>query len=408
MSRSNAPGQKPRRPRFALGFALGALSSLALTAGLAASFGVRVEVGEAQAHGLERKGFDEAVNAVLDRYVEPIEPGEVMARGLKHMVSGLDPHSHYLTADERKALEQRRQAGATAGLALHFERDAGGTRITVGAVVPGSAAEGAGVRAGDRLLEIDGRGVGDLLNQAEAEAALAGPPGSKVQVRVQRAHDPAPRDFALELRATPARPAVEGHLVDARAGSGKVAVLEIHGFRRGTGDAVKRELARLRQVGGDLGGIVIDLRGNPGGDVSEAPIVADLFVAGGVLTRTRGRGGRVLREEKAHPVGTDSSTPLVVLQDRYSASASELLSVALKEHGRARVVGQRSYGKGTVQEVVGLRDGSVLTFTVARYYSPQDHRIDGVGVAPDVPVATSGAGSDHALAVGLEALVGSG
>jgi carboxyl-terminal processing protease len=115
-----------------------------------------------------------------------------------------------------------------------------------------------------------------------------------------------------------------------------------------------------------------------------------------VLVRTRGRGGQILREERAHPASTDDACPLVVLQDRRSASASELLAVALQDHGRARVVGERSFGKGTVQDVIGLSDGSLLTLTIARYFSPKDRLIDGNGVEPgrslvDLPLTAPGA-----------------
>jgi carboxyl-terminal processing protease len=147
-------------------------------------------------------------------------------------------------------------------------------------------------------------------------------------------------------------------------------------------------LADLRRdAEGGLAGIILDLRGNPGGEVAEAVIVADLFIAEGVLVRTRGRGGVIMREEFATAAGTDRTTPLMVLQDRRSASAAELLAVALQDHGRAKVVGEPSFGKGTVQEVIGIPDGSLLTLTVARYYSPKDRKIDGKGVEPDVALA---------------------
>src|SRR5690606_37896664 len=157
-------------------------------------------------------------------------------------------------------------------------------------------------------------------------------------------------------------------------------------FRPGTGELVKQALAELRRSAGKRGlaGVILDVRGNPGGEVQEAVLVADLFIEEGVLTRTRGRGGVILREELATAAGTDVETPLVVLQDRRSASAAELLAVALQDNGRARVIGERSFGKGTVQEVIGIADGSLLTLTVARYFSPGDRAIDGRGVEPDV------------------------
>ena len=151
-------------------------------------------------------------------------------------------------------------------------------------------------------------------------------------------------------------------------------------------------------------------RANVRRDVPEAVMIADMFLAEGVLVRTRGRGGQILREERAHPDGSDCDMPLVVLQDHGSASASELLAVALQDHGRARVVGERSYGKGTVQDVIGMHDGSQLTLTIARYFSPKDRLIDGNGVEPDVPLpaggsAGIGATTDSGLELALAELV---
>lgn len=369
------------------GFALGVATTLGAVVGLSG-------IGDAEAverSSFGREGFHEALDAVLDRYVDPVDEPRLLARGLKHVVAGLDPHSHYLTAKERKAL-RRRARGGRSGLAVMMKTDAdvaskGRTRrLEVVAVETGSPAAGADIEAGDHILAVRGHEVEDLLSQAEAEALLLGAVGERIEITVQRRKDPAPRTLQLELSAHHAD-RMGAELVEVGAGK-KVAHVIIEAFRRGTGQRVKKALASLERAAGarGLSGIVLDVRGNPGGEVDEALIVADLFVDDGVLTRTRGRGGRILREEKAHAAGTDERTPLVVLQDRHSASASELLAVALSEHGRATVVGERSYGKGTVQEVRGLPDGSVLTLTIARYYSPQDRVIDGLGVAPDVRV----------------------
>ena len=138
--------------------------------------------------------------------------------------------------------------------------------------------------------------------------------------------------------------------------------------------------------------------------MDEALVLADRFVARGTLVRLRGRGGRLLREDRARARGTDTTTPLAVVLDRRSASAAELLAAALQDHGRARIVGERSFGKGTVQEIYGLPDGSALSVTVARYTSPKDRVVDGVGVAPDVWVEP---GADP-LAAALDQIAASG
>jgi carboxyl-terminal processing protease len=200
---------------------------------------------------------------------------------------------------------------------------------------------------------------------------------------VERGHGPEQLTIELDKPSS----GVSSRLLDHDGHA--IGVIEIHEFRSGTGERVKRALAELRSEAetknsAALVGLILDLRGNPGGQVDEAVLVADLFIAEGVLVRTRGRGGVILREEFATAAGSDRDTPLLVLQDRRSASAAELLAVALQDHGRAQILGEPSFGKGTVQEVIGIPDGSLLTLTVARYYSPKDRKIDGGGVKPDI------------------------
>lgn len=366
-------------------------------------------VPEAEANGrprFDRDAFHQALDAVLDRYVEPVDESTLLARGLKHIVAGLDGHSHFLTAAERKSLRKKAKSGTT-GLVVHLHTVPGGgdRMLEVVGVLPDSPGARAKLSPGDRILEIDGTEVGRLLSQVEAETMLAGKVGDVVAMRVQRRAEPHPERVDLKLGRASSRPLLTHTLITAKTAAGSertVVCIELRAFGHGVGEAFKKRLAQLRRsVGGALAGVVLDLRGNPGGEVDEALVVADLFVADGILTRTRGRGGRILREERAHEAGTDSDTPLVILQDRHSASAAELLTAALRDHGRAKSVGERSYGKGTVQEILGLSDGSVLKLTIARYFSPKDQKIDGVGIEPDValPSARQGEVVDEALRV---------
>ena len=343
---------------------------------------------EAGSHTLSRAGFDAALQTVLDRYVDPIESSPVLTETLKRIVSGLDTYSHFLTADERAEIRQRSRGGSS-GMETLLRRAEPGVRkpatLEITAVLPGSPAETAGLHPGDQILKIRGQDTGFLLSQAEAAALLLGADGDTVELSVQRRADPAPIALRLVLAGQP-KNLVEGKVVEQ--GGRKYAHMRVRAFRGGTAELVKRSLKDLRRAtGSTLAGMVLDLRGNPGGDVPEAVMIADMFIAEGVLVRTRGRGGQILREERAHPAGSDGTLPLVVLQDQRSASASELLAVALQDHGRARVVGERSFGKGTVQDVIGLHDGSLLTLTIARYFSPKDRLIDGNGVDPDLHVA---------------------
>lgn len=385
-----------------VGFGLGVAVTLGSVAWLTSGASARA------AGGLNREAFEQALDRVLNRYVEPVDRGRLMSTGLKHMVAGLDPHSHYLTAAERKRIRARAKGGTTGlHVTLHRGDDPEGRRLEVVGVNPGSPAEQAGLRPGDHVLSVRGTDVAFLLSQVDAEALLLGSPGETLALSVQRRGDPGPRAVALTFARGQGK-TVEGTVI--RQNGRAFAKIEIHRFAAGTGERVEKELKRLRRAAGasGLAGVLLDLRGNPGGEVDEALVVADLFVGSGLLTRTRGRGGRILREERAHAVGTDTTTPLVVLQDRHSASAAELLAAALRDHGRATIVGEQSYGKGTVQEVMGLQDGSLLTLTVARYFSPKDRVIHGQGVTPDVhvPPTPGGAGTqgDPALQRGLEQL----
>lgn len=383
---------------------------LAFSLGVATMWFIQRGAPEVQAaRPLGTDAYGRALSTVLERYVDPIEPSQLLAESLKRIVSGLDRYSHYLTAEERQLLKQRSRGGGSTGLLVEFHRaDLGArqpARLEVVAVLPGSPAEKHGLHPGDHVLQIRGQEVAYMLSRAEVDLLLAGADGEMLDLVVQHRHHASPKPLQLVLSGQ-ARPVVEGELIE-HAGQ-KLAHLRIRAFRAGVAEAVRTKLKELRRSVGKapIAGIVLDLRGNPGGDVEEAVLLADTFVSEGVLVRTRGRGGQILREERATQGATDETTPLVVLQDHRSASASELLAVALQDHGRAKVVGERSYGKGTVQDIIGFDDGSVLTLTIARYFSPRDKLIDGVGVEPDVALTDMGKHPDAALRSAVATLTG--
>ena len=370
------------RSSLVLGLVLGVAGTLAVERAISEAEAAKGTTQKAQ---LDRQHFHDSLDLVLDRYVEPVDAPKMMARGLKHMVNGLDPHSYYLTADERSLAQQQQKQGASSGLVTALDRGSSlDATLEIVAVEPGSPASKLGLSAGDRVLAIRGRPCNTLMSTAEAQLLLGGAPGERVDLTVDRGHGS--EELSLQLTKLSGAGLVAGELLERHGHAlGKVS---IHAFRAGTAKRVTEQLTQLRRAaGGQLDGLILDLRGNPGGEVDEAVLVADLFGEGGVLTRTRGRGGVILREELATAAGSDVETPLVVLQDDRSASAAELLAVALRDNHRARVVGERSFGKGTVQEVIGIADGSLLSLTVARYFSPDDRGIDGHGVEPDVAVS---------------------
>lgn len=371
--------RKSRTPLLiGLGVLLGVAGTLALQHAIPDA-----QAGKGQSASLDREVFHSSLDLILDRYVEPVDSAALMARGLEHMVAGLDRHSYFLSAAERDLARKRQQQGAEAGLVTQLERAPNGSsKVRVVAVLPGSPAATLGIAPGDEVLSVRGEPCEHMSTNAHVQVGLIGSPGERIDLRVNRGHGA--EDLEVEL-AKPNEAAFVTGKLRHRDGEA-IAWIEIHAFRSGTARRVNEAIADARDLAGSdgLAGIVLDLRGNPGGEVQEAVRVADHFVAKGVLTRIRTRGGRIDSEERATSAGTDVDTPLVVLQDDLSASASELLAVALRDHGRATIVGERSFGKGTVQEIIGLADGSVLTLTVARYFSPKDRSIDGRGVEPDV------------------------
>ncbi len=358
-----------------------ALRGLVLALGLVSAAARAAPAGSAQAGeggALDRGAFHRILDRLLDRYVDPVDEAAVLARALAAAAAALDPYTEFVPADVRRRLERGIDPKAW-GLFVSWSADRGA--LVVDDVLAGSAAARAGLRPGDRIVAAGGHRFARDTGRATALSYLFAPEGDLVRMAVRRPGRP---DRAVVVRAaTGSGRAVRGML--RRTPAGPVAAVTIAGFRAGTARAARKTLATLRaRAPGDLAAIVLDLRGNPGGRVAEALVLADAFVDAGVLVRLRGRGGRILREEPAHAGDTDTKTPLFVLVDRRSASAAELLAAALQDHKRAVVIGERTFGKGTVQEVIGLPDGSALAMTVARYTSPADRVIDGVGVAPDV------------------------
>lgn len=355
---------------------------------------------------IDRRAFDEAVDLVMDHYVAEVDTPEVLGRALRHMVAGLDAHSVYIDAATRERWQKIRARGLTTGMTLRRStalREGAklpdgtasplASQLEVASVLPGSPADRAGLVPGDLVLDIEGVPVSRFPHPWLAQIAATALEGDHRRLKVRRANASDALSIELAAARVDAVQTVQGQLLlpgaeaSPSARAKKIGWLRVHAFAPGVAERARVQLRELRRAaGGRLDGLVLDLRGNPGGEVQEALRIAEMFVADGVLVRTRGRGGTILTEERAHRAGTDTELRLVVLQDEDSASASELLAAALKGHGRARIVGRTSHGKGSVQRLYGLPDGAQLRLTIAHYFGPDDQRIDGRGVLPDVPL----------------------
>lgn len=325
--------------------------------------------------------FSQVLSYVQTHYVDDITEDELIYDAIGGMLRDLDPHSTFMRPSEYQKLRED-TAGEFGGLGIRLITDDVG--IFIEGVSPQGAADRAGLLAGDRIVAIDKQDI-DGLGIGEVADRLRGVPGTKVVVGVVRAGWSAPRDIALVRRYVHVE-SVEHELL-----SGDVGYLRIRTFQERTDQEVAEALAALRreargQGGGRLAGLVLDLRDNPGGLLDEGVKVADRFLEGGDIVRTEGRNPRSVERQVAHARGTEAKYPMAVLINGGTASASEILAGALQDHGRAVLVGTKSYGKGSVQTLFGLEDGAGLKLTIARYFTPKGRNIQKVGIVPDLPV----------------------
>ncbi|HWV39511.1 MAG TPA: S41 family peptidase [Vulgatibacter sp.] len=336
-------------------------------------------MGEALAAGYQKLDtFAKVLAYVENSYVDEVDAGELMRGAINGMLSVLDPYTTFLPAEDLKEVRSD-TSGEFGGLGIEIGVDAGGLRVI--APLDDTPAARAGLQAGDRILAIDGESTEGMTVLA-AVKRMRGAPGTKVRLTLDRAGFSAPRDF--ELR----RDHIRVESVISRLYPGGYGYVRIKSFQERTDWELGKALASLKAENGgaDLKGLVLDLRNNPGGLLDQGVRVADRFLSKGVIVSTKGRGGKLLDLHKAHPAGTEPGYPVVALVNGGTASASEIVAGALQDHERALIMGTQSFGKGSVQTVIDLDDGSGLKLTIARYFTPKQRSIQGKGIAPDVVV----------------------
>jgi len=328
--------------------------------------------------------FARALAIVEQYYVRPVDDRQLIHAALTGMVSELDPHTSFLAPREAKLLREDIEGSfGGIGMVVVLGRKEGGDRyLEVRDVIPGGPADAANIAEGHWVVRIAGQPIADFSDLEQAIVKIRGKPGTKVSITIE---DPERGILTTHelTRAIIDPPAVEVSYL----GEG-IGVLQLRDFpERATKEMSQGiDSLRLQSGKGGLRGVVIDLRDNGGGLLDEAAGIVDLFVEDGPIVRTRGRRGVVLDELRAHRVGTERDLPLAVLINKGSASASEILAGALQDHRRAVIVGERSYGKGSVQAPFELDDGSLLKITTALYYTPADRLIQASGITPDVYV----------------------
>jgi carboxyl-terminal processing protease len=322
--------------------------------------------------------FGDIFDRIRSEYVEEVEAKELIEAAINGMLTSLDPHSSYLPpVDAEKMREQTR--GEFGGLGIEVTQEEGFVKVV--SPIDGTPADEAGMEAGDFITHVDGESVlGLTLN--EAVERMRGPVGSEIIITVVREGEDEPFDVTIIrdfIKLTAARVRTEG----------KSVVIRITTFNDNTFDNIRDGLDNeLESAGGleNINGVVIDLRNNPGGLLSQAIRVSDAFLEKGEIVSTRGRDPEEGDRYNATPGDLINGKPIVVLINGGSASASEIVAAALKDHRRGIVVGTNSFGKGSVQTVMPLREQSAMRLTTARYYSPSGRSIQNLGVTPDIIV----------------------
>ena len=319
--------------------------------------------------------FAEIFSMIKADYVEPMDDETLLRDAVRGMLGGLDPHSSYLDPSSFREINIDTR-GEFGGLGLEVTLEGGVIRVV--APMDGTPAEEAGIRSGDLIIRLDGITVkGQALDQAVER--MRGEPGSAITLTILREGVETPFDVTVK-RAIIQLQSVRGELLEAR-----FAYTRISQFQSGTGASLRRQLERLEeQADGPLSGLVLDLRNNPGGVLNGAVEVSDLFLSEGVIVSTRGRAADSAITFNATGRDVLNGVPLVVLVNRGSASASEIVAGALQDHQRGLILGTKTFGKGSVQTILPMKNGAALKLTTARYYTPNNRSIQATGIQPDI------------------------
>ena len=329
--------------------------------------------------------FTDVFNQARRNYVEPVGDRALLDAAIRGMLADLDPHSAYLTPEEYAELKDSSK-GRYSGIGVRM--DIGDGRIVIDAVIDDSPADRAGINPGDVITAVEGEAVkGRFLPDAVGQ--MDGEPGTDLRLTVLTPEGDE-RDLQM-TREYLLMPTLGFEWLDE--GWGYFRMTQFH---QESANHVKDALDSIAAEGETLRGLVIDLRNNPGGVLQPAVELADGFLENGRIVSVMGRNTRMQMEFDARPGDWLPGIPVVLLVDRGSASASEVLAGALQDYGRALVIGERTFGKGSVQSVLPLRNGGAIKLTTARYFTPAGRSIQARGIVPDIEVTFSdSAGMDE-------------
>jgi carboxyl-terminal processing protease len=321
------------------------------------------------------EAFANVLTLVQKNYVDEVSTDKLIDGAINGMLSSLDPHSAYLTPDLYKELQVDTR-GSFGGLGIEITQRNG--VLTVVSPIEDTPAFRAGVKSGDQIIKIDNEFTKDMT-LLQAVKLMRGPEGSKITLTIRRENMPDWVDLTLK------REVIQIKSVKYRVLEPHYGYLRITQFQERTEHDAKNALAALEKETGGLHGLVLDLRNNPGGLLSQAVKVADLFLDSGLVVYTEGRLENQAQKFYAHKGTGNTDYPMVVLVNGGSASASEIVAGALQDHKRALVLGTQTFGKGSVQTILPLADGdAAIRLTTARYFTPNGRSIQATGITPDI------------------------
>ena len=325
----------------------------------------------------ELRLFSEVLGIIRQHYVEPVTDADLLKNAIRGMLAGLDPHSAYLEKEEFQELKEG-TSGEFGGLGIEVGMEDGFVKVV--SPIDDTPAQKAGVRAGDLIIRLDDTAVKGLsLN--EAVKMMRGAPGTDITLTIVREGEQRP----IQLKLT--RAVIKVNSVRSRPLEAGYGYLRVSQFQTNTGRKLREELGQIKRAnGGTLKGLVLDLRNNPGGVLTAAVSVSDAFISDGLIVYTEGRGPEAEQKFSATSGDVLDGAPMVVLVNAGSASASEIVAGALQDNGRAIIMGEKTFGKGSVQTILPIRENAALKLTTARYYTPKGRSIQAEGIEPDVPL----------------------
>ena len=320
--------------------------------------------------------FTEVISLIENNYVEPQDTQKLIYGAIKGMVQSLDPHSSFMTKEEHEELLISTE-GSFSGIGIEITvKD---NILTVVSPIEDTPAYKAGLKAGDKIVKIGDKVTNDMT-LTDAIKYIRGPKGTEVELTISREGVDKPLVFNITRDVIPLQ-SVKSSQLDYDIG-----YVRISNFQGNTSDDLVIALDRLEKAH-KLKGLILDLRNNPGGLLDQAIKVSDEFLDSGLIVSTKGRNKDQDIEESAHKNKKERNYPMIVLVNGGSASASEIVAGALQDNKRALILGTRTFGKGSVQTVLPLSDGSGLRLTTARYYTPSGRSIQLSGISPDIEIA---------------------